>query len=115
MALEVIDETAGKVVCIIPNGTSALLGINGAADSVQLLAISGNVLFKSTGIVNTNLVRGSAALPTTGTVTTDGSGIATVSTTVTQPVITQNADTLSSTSFTVRTGSPSTIFNYSYW
>jgi hypothetical protein len=116
MALQIKDETAGVVVMEISGG-AALIGIDGSADAVHILAVAGNVFIKSTGVVYDNRTVSSCPLPTTGSATTDGSGNAVITTGLSQAVIVPASTDLNgytSTTFTLH-GAASTSLPYRYW
>ena len=86
MALRLIDETAAQTVLEISGG-GALIGIGGAADSVQILAVCGQPIIKSNGLVYDARVVASSGATASGTVALDGNGVATVSTAQPEPVV----------------------------
>src|SRR4051812_38889172 len=116
MSLQIKDETAGLVIMEISGG-AALIGIDGSADSVHLLATAGNVIIKSTGIVNDNLTVSGCATPTTGSATFDGTGHVTVTTGQSQKVVIGEAveiDGFTDTTFTMK-GPAGGSRSYRFW
>jgi hypothetical protein len=117
MPLRLRDETAAVDVLEISGG-GVLIGIGGAADSVHILAVCGNPIIKSSGIAYDNTVISSAAVPSTGSVTTDGSGNATITTSTGQAATTSsgtNITTLGTNSIAVHGLAPSTSYHYAFW
>ena len=94
MALRLIDETAAQTVLEISGG-GALIGIGGAADSVQILSVCGNPIIRSDGICYNNTVVATSGGPVSGVASLDGSGNATISTGLSEPVIEKTSGSLS--------------------
>jgi hypothetical protein len=117
MALQLRDETAAQLVLEISGG-GALIGIGGAADSVQILAVCGNPIIKSTGVAYDSTVTSASGTTASGSVTTDGSGYATITTSTGEPAVGVGVDSglqVNNTNDFVLSWSPSTSRKYVYW
>jgi hypothetical protein len=115
--LQLKNETTGHVALEISGG-GALIGIDGAADSVHILAICGNPLIKSSGIAYDGTVISSSALPTTGSVTTNGSANATITTNTGQRAlgsIGANVTSLATNSMNIHADISGHGYRYAFW
>lgn len=115
MPLQLKDETTG-IVALEISGGGALIGIDGAS-GVHILAVCGNPIIKSNGVAFDNTVVPTAAVPATGSVTTNGSGDATVTTNTSQKAVLASGasvKTLGDNAILVH-GSPGSAYRYSFW
>jgi hypothetical protein len=119
MPLQLKDETTGHIALEISGG-GALIGIDGASDSVHILAVCGNPIIKSSGVAYDNTVISASAAPGQGSVTLDGSGRASVAHSLGTPPIAASGDGSISTTtvdstYVQITGGASTSARYTYW
>jgi hypothetical protein len=115
--LQLKNETTGHVALEISGG-GALIGIDGASDSVHILAICGNPIIKSTKVIYDSRVVATSGKTTFGTATLDSSGNASITHGQTQPVIVQGVSNSiqddDSTRFSLR-GPANGTRKYNFW